>query len=102
MKMTGCAAVLLVDMLSMMSFPLWAADGIIAKVPDPSGAYCHLRFPAITEGTLFSDHPVLKDPSEGDIRDFYGPCNYDPSGKEETERQRKDHQRERRRRYGSD
>ena len=81
---------------------LWAAQGIIAKVPEPSGTYCHLKFPAIREDTLFSDHPVLKDPSDGDIRDFYGPCDYDPLGREEILRQKADLQRERRRRYGSD
>jgi hypothetical protein len=27
----------------------WAAEGLIAKVPDPSGSICHLKFPAITE-----------------------------------------------------
>lgn len=96
------ASLLLVDMFSAMTFPLWAAEGIISKVPDSTGTYCHLKFPAITEDTLFSDRPVLKNPSEGDIRDFYGPCNYDPSGKEEIQRQRKDHQRERQRNYGRD
>jgi hypothetical protein len=96
------AILLLVDMFCAMTFPLWAADGIISKVSEPSGTYCHLKFPAISEDTLFSDRPVLKSPSEGDIRDFYGPCDYDPLSKEEVSRQRKDLQRERRRRYGSD
>ena len=80
----------------------WAAEKFISKVPNADGTYCHLKFPAISESTLFSDRPVLKDPSEGDIRDFYGPCDYDPLGNEEIRRQRADHQRERRRRYGSD
>jgi len=93
---------LTVILLLAMTFPSWAAEGIISKVPDPTGAYCHLRFPAITEQTLFTDHPVLKDPSEGDIRNFYGPCNYDPLSKEEVRRQRRDHQRERQRDYGRD
>ena len=90
------------ETFSMVSPRLWAAEGIISKVPDATGTYCHLKFPAISEETLFSDHPVLKSPSEGDIRDFYGPCDYDPLGQEEIRRQRADHQRERRRRYGSD
>jgi hypothetical protein len=91
-----------VETFFLMSIPLWAAEGIISKVPDPAGTYCHLKFPAISEETLFSDRPVLKSPSDGDIRDFYGPCDYDPLGKEEIRRQRADYQRERRRRYGSD
>jgi hypothetical protein len=80
----------------------WATEGVISKVPDPSGSFCHLRFPAITEHTLFSDRPVLKDPSEGDIIDFYGPCNYDPLGRESILRQRYEHRLRRRKEYGSD
>src|SRR5262245_11678189 len=44
---------------------LEAAEGTISKVPDPSGKYCHLRFPAIKPETLSWNRPVLKDPSEG-------------------------------------
>jgi hypothetical protein len=67
---------------------LWAAEGIISKVADSSGAFCRLKFPAIKEETLYWDRPVLKDVSDGDIIDFYGPCNYDPLGKDEVLRQR--------------
>ncbi len=64
-------------------------EGIISKVVAiPGSNYCHLRFAAINEDTLFRDRPVLKDPSEGDIIDFYGHCDYDPLGKAEIERQR--------------
>jgi hypothetical protein len=96
------AILLLVYVLGANNFPSWAAEGFISKDPDPTGAYCHLKFPAITEDTLFSDRPVLKDRSDGDIRDFYGPCDYDPLGKEEIHRQRADHRRERQRDYGRD
>jgi hypothetical protein len=78
---------------------LGAAEGIISKVPDPSGQYCHLRFPAIRKETIGSNRPVLKDPTEGDIIDFYGPCDYDPLGKAEVQRQRKDLIREFNREY---
>jgi hypothetical protein len=79
---------------------VWAAEGIISKVPDSTGKYCHLKFPAIREETLASKRPVLKDPSEGDIVDFYGPCDHDPLGKEEIQRQKGDVQREYNRRFG--
>jgi hypothetical protein len=74
---------------------VWAAEGIISKVPDSTGKYCHLKFPAIREETLSSTRPVLKDPKEGDIVDFYGACDYDPLGKEEIQRQKLFLQRER-------
>jgi hypothetical protein len=72
-----------------------AADGIIYKNSDPSGQFCHLRFPAIREETLSWDRPVLKDPSEGDIIDFYGPCDHDPLGRAEIIRQKADARRQR-------
>jgi hypothetical protein len=39
-----------------------------------------MKFPAIDERTLGSGEPVLKPQNSGDIIDFYGPCNYDPTG----------------------
>ena len=79
---------------------LWSAEGIISKAPDSSGIYCNLKFPAIKEDTLTSNRPQLKDPSEGDIVDFYGPCDHDPLGKEEVQRQKGDIQREKHRQFG--
>jgi hypothetical protein len=79
-----------------------AAETVISKLPDRSGSFCHLKFPAIRDDTLFSEQPVLKDPSEGDIIDFYGPCNYDPLGRESILRQRFDHRLRKRKEYGSD
>lgn len=81
---------------------LGAAEGIISKVPDSAGQFCNLKFPAIKEETLASNRPVLKDPSEGDIVDFYGPCDYDPLGKSEVQRQKGDIQRERHREFGDE
>jgi hypothetical protein len=80
--------------------PLWAAQGIIYRSAAPSDSYCHLKFPAIRENTLFSGRPVLKDASDGDIVDFYGPCDYDPLGQQEVMRQRADVVRERNRLVG--
>jgi hypothetical protein len=93
--------------LSVLTFalsdpPAWGAEGVIYKDATPSGDYCHLKFPAIREETLYWDRPVLKDASSSDIVDFYGPCDHDPLGKEEILRQRADLQRERSRRLGSD
>jgi len=76
---------------------LSAAESVLSKVSDATGKSCHLKFPAIKEETLYWDRPVLKDPSQGDIIDFYGPCNHDPLGKEEIQRQRDDYVRRQRR-----
>lgn len=80
---------LLLGTLMSSEAALWGAEGVILKeLGIPGTNYCHLRFPAIREETLYWDRPVLKDPSEGDIIDFYGPCDYDPLGQGEIERQR--------------
>jgi hypothetical protein len=77
----------------LLGVPLvWAAEGIISKLADPSDSTCNLKFPAIREETLYWDRPVLKDRNDGDIIDFYGPCNYDPLGKESVARQRAQYQ----------
>ena len=68
---------------------LAAAEGVISNATFTPGSYCHLTFPAIREETLASDRPVLKDPSEGDIVDFYGSCDHDPLGQDEIARQRR-------------
>ena len=73
---------------ALYSAPLWAAEGVISKVI-VSENYCHLKFRSIQEETLYWDRPVLKDSFDTDIIDFYGPCDYDPLGKTEIERQRR-------------
>ncbi|HTN69506.1 MAG TPA: hypothetical protein VMO00_00275 [Methylomirabilota bacterium] len=65
-------------------------DGILSKTAESDGGYCHLTFPAIRPETLGTEHPQLKSPAEGDIIDFYGPCDHDPLGKEEVESQEQD------------
>jgi hypothetical protein len=85
----------LVVSLGLSVADLWGAEGVIRRVPVPGTNYCRLRFPAIREDTLYSGRPELKDASDGDIIDFYGPCDYDPLGKEEVARQRAQLQRDR-------
>ena len=87
-------------LLVLFSSAAWSAEGIISKVPDSSGTFCNLKFPAIKEDTLTSNRPQLKDPSDGDIVDFYGPCDYDPLSKEKVQRQKGDIQREKHRIFG--
>jgi hypothetical protein len=92
------AALLLVGNLGVGS-ALGAADGVISNEVIIPGVYCHLRFPAIREGTLASDRPVLKDPSSGDIIDFYGSCDTDPLGEDQVREQRLQRQRRWQRNY---
>lgn len=72
--------------------PAFAANGIILKQELTPNSYCHLKFPAIREETLAGDHPVLKVPNEGNLIDFYGPCDEDPVGKDQVHEQRIENQ----------
>ena len=76
----------------------WAQSSSVVIAP----GYCHKKFPTIREETLFSSRPVLKDPTDGDIVDFYGSCDYDPLGKEEIQVQRSAFRRDRKSRHDKD
>jgi hypothetical protein len=82
------AALLLAGSLGASS-TFAAAPGVISNAALADGSYCHLTFPAIDEDTLSWDRPVLKDPSEGDIIDYYGSCDHDPLGQDEIAKQRR-------------
>lgn len=80
-----------------------AADGVMSKEAEVPGTYCHMKFPAIEESTLFTDNPVLKSADSSDIIDFYGPCDTNPLGKDQVASQRSEHDNEfnRAQRWGS-
>ena len=86
------SAMFLTGLLGLSPVTLWAQQGVIYKAQGNPGNYCHMKFPAIREETLGSDRPVLKDAGSGDIIDFYGPCDYDPLGKDSVRRQRLERQ----------
>jgi hypothetical protein len=88
------AALLLIGSLGASS-TFAAAEGVISNQVLTPGSYCHLQFPAIREETLSWDRPALKDPSSGDIIDFYGPCDHDPLGQDEIASQRQEFDRNR-------
>ena len=85
-------SVSLLSNLLLSSTLFWAvpavADEMVSSVPTDITAYCHLKFPAMREDTLSWQQPVL-DPLSGNIIDFYGPCDYDPTGVDEIRAQRR-------------
>ncbi len=93
LKNLTLAAALSVGVLGVGSLAAEAAEGILYKVQAGNTNYCHLKFPAIREDTLHMNRPVLKDSSTGDIVDFYGPCDYDPTGKAALQAQRQEKSR---------
>ena len=93
------AALFSVGLLGVSALSAGAQDGILYKVQAGNTNYCHLKFPAIRPDTLHMDRPVLQDPSTGAIIDFYGPCDYDPTGKAAVQSQKQDQRRMRDRAY---
>ena len=69
--------------------PKGVKPGVLsAAALNKEGSYCHLRFPAMRPSTLTSAKPQLKPATTSDIVDFYGPCDYDPTGKEAVMKQK--------------
>ena len=67
-----------------------AADGEVEGQLAP-GSYCHEKFPAMTERSLGDNQPELKQSTTGDVIDYYGPCNEDPTGKDQITSQKLEH-----------
>lgn len=68
------------------SVPAVAEELVETEVAD-FGGYCHMKFPPMREHTLSWDRPELNSDAEKSI-DFYGPCDYDPTGPAEVAAQR--------------
>jgi hypothetical protein len=81
--------------------PVNAQEGVLYKLRAGETNFCHMKFPAIEPHTLDWDRPQLQDPRTGAIIDFYGSCDYDPTGPQAVRAQRLDHQRMFANEYGS-
>ena len=69
-----------------------AADGVVVEGQLSPGSYCHEKFPAITGRSLSDNQPQLKQSTTGDIVDYYGPCDENPTGKDQIATQKLEHQ----------
>ena len=83
----------LLSVLFLSSTLFWGAasvkaDELVVKTPLDLSGYCHMKFPPMRQETLSWAQPVL-DESAGNIIDFYGPCDHDPTGAAERTRQRR-------------
>jgi hypothetical protein len=64
-----------------------AKELVETEVVDLEADYCHMKFAPMDEVALFWDRPELNADAEKSI-DFYGPCDYDPTGLAEVRTQR--------------
>ena len=86
----------LLSNLLLSSTLLWGVPSLNAQVVngpesivnDPTDIpdYCHMKFPPVRDDTLSWVHPVLNE-TAGNAIDFYGPCDHDPTGKDEIDAQ---------------
>jgi hypothetical protein len=67
--------------------PAVEANEIVEKEVVEFSGYCHMKFPPMTEASLSWAQPELNIEAEKSI-DFYGPCDYDPTGAAEVRAQR--------------
>jgi hypothetical protein len=99
----GLLIATLTGALALSVAPAWALQdirgdippGIVGEIPGAPIGHCHMKFPAIDEKTMGTDRPRLEPPDSGNIVDFYGPCDHDPLGAEEVQRQMNENQLER-------
>jgi len=68
-----------------------AADGVEVEGQLAPGSYCHEKFPAMTERSRDGSQPQLKQSTTGDVVDYYGPCDEDPTGKDQIATQKLEH-----------
>jgi hypothetical protein len=64
-----------------------ASDGVITKDEFTPESYCHMQFPAMQARSLDTDQPTLKSATSGDVIDFYGQCNENPTGQDQVHAQ---------------
>ena len=67
--------------------PAVGASEIVETEAADFAGYCHMKFAPMSEATLSWGQPELNVEAEKSI-DFYGPCDYDPTGAAEVKAQR--------------
>ncbi|MGE5219175.1 MAG: hypothetical protein ACM3SP_19435 [Chloroflexota bacterium] len=75
-------ALLLAAALGLSVASAFAVEGTVKKMAATSDGYCNLKIPAARPSTWTSNKPELKSSNTGDLIDFYGPCDTDPTSKD--------------------
>ena len=67
----------------------FAADNYVLR-EEAGNNYCHLKFPAISERSLFTNHPTVKSSGTADVIDYYGSCDESATSNDEVTTQRRE------------
>ena len=62
-------------------------DALAIRVPADTSSYCQMKFPPTREDALSWERSLLNE-NAGHIIVLYGPCDYDPLGRDEIRAQR--------------
>jgi hypothetical protein len=87
-RLTGIKALLLIAALGLSVGSALAAEGAVQKLAETSDGYCHMKIPAARPSTWSNEQPELKSSNTGDIIDFYGPCDTNPTSKDMVDSQK--------------
>jgi len=69
-----------------------AADGAEVEGHLAPSSYCHEKFPALAGRSLDGSQPQLKQSTTGDVIDYYGSCDENPTGEDQILTQKLEHQ----------
>ena len=78
---------LLLSLTLFWGVPAVEASELVETEAVDFAGYCHMKFAPLDQATLSWDRPELNAHAEKSI-DFYGPCDYDPTGAAEIRTQR--------------
>ena len=87
-RLTGIKVLFLIAALGLSVGSALAAEGAVQKIAATSDGYCHLKIPAARPSTWSNEQPELKSSNTGDIIDFYGPCDTNPTSKDMVDSQK--------------
>ncbi|MGH7826177.1 MAG: hypothetical protein ACREQ7_13515 [Candidatus Binatia bacterium] len=87
-KSISLLSTLLLSSTLFWGVPTVEGQELISKVPADTTSYCHMKFPPMREDTLSWSRPLL-DENSGNVIDFYGSCDHDPTGVDEIRAQRR-------------
>jgi hypothetical protein len=86
-KTISLLSALLLSSILFWSVSAVEANELVESETADVANYCHMKFAPMSEATLSWDRPELDADAEKSI-DFYGPCDYDPTGAAEIKAQR--------------
>ena len=86
-KMTSLISNLILSSTLFWGVKTVSAAELIVKTPLDLPGYCHMQFPEMRPDTLAWDRPI--DDASGNVADFYGLCDPDPTRADAIRSQRR-------------